>query len=790
MDPAVPAGREWSGDIRPHSAVELSSCLAQGRVLYRHRPVPPSPVDVEALRLVEWACANRQTMMLCAADPLSGLPALIAAAVQVSRIIGARGQSVRGRQIGRVGVVTSSYHTRGMYRGLAVKGGLGARAELLRQVVPAATYVGGGATQQLDSAAEATGITVFARTVAEVGRLKKLDLVVVELPVPDAEAVFALDVPAIVVANDTSDPVVIRLARRVPTYCWGREDLKRHAAAGPVPAGFANLMAGPAVEVVVVQSQAVCENASLFWQDAGQLVRLGRIAPVSASLVQSSFALFHDLIGLALPLSEFEACTGSVRRRIDELARGARLLKAGELRDDYLPMVEAELGALADAVAPTPPKREALEQLIDRHLDERRRVLLVARTSRLQAAHTAFLAESGRARHVTVTHLGALVNAAGTDVVVLTGMAPAWARFVYSTGLAPLVNVLAYRAAAPMAFGTADFDESAKVTSAVGYARAHRDWLAHPAQQADCVSRLCGDQVDVVDDRPPWPGADGSAVSTVVPTPPEVPPGLWEGGSWWTRFEADSDAAGAAPAADVGELVEARLLRFEGGRQAVVASSALLTRFLAVSGRAEPGYAASSVRVGDQLVFLDKEAGKDLLAKVIEVADQVPELAVAGAWTGHWRRTLRQAYLRAGTYDALAAALARHGCTVQGQTVRLWVVGATIGPDDCANVRRLGEVAEDPVLTAHYTDVCSAIEALRGAHVKLGQRLGQWARTVGSAAVAGRIGADEVIDARSGLTAADFAGSIDILRVTAVVDDIGPVPSGMTGRLTESQEEL
>jgi hypothetical protein len=189
------------------------------------------------------------------------------------------------------------------------------------------------------------------------------------------------------------------------------------------------------------------------------------------------------------------------------------------------------------------------------------------------------------------------------------------------------------------------------------------------------------------------------------------------------------------------------------------------------------------------VLFLDGDGHKDLLAKVLEVASGVPELEVAAVWLGQWRRVLAAGYRRFGTYESFAAALHAEGCAVQAQTVRLWVVGDIIGPSDEADVRRLAVVMNDEVLLRGHAEVCRAIRSLRGAHVKLGRRLADLARHVGSAAVAGRLAADEVVDEASGLTAADFQQSVEILTV-ATVEDAGDVPSLLAGRLGDAEEDL
>ena len=122
------------------------------------------------------------------------------------------------------------------------------------------------------------------------------------------------------------------------------------------------------------------------------------------------------------------------------------------------------------------------------------------------------------------------------------------------------------------------------------------------------------------------------------------------------------------------------------------------------------------------------------------------------------------------------------GCLRETQTIRLWVVGVTIGPSDPQDVRRLGEVINDVALRDHHVAVYRGLEAFRDSHKNLMQRVGTLALHVGPAATAGALRADEVIDARSGLTAADFRDSVEILKLQSI-EPVGRVPSTSLGRL-------
>ncbi|MGH9090800.1 MAG: DrmE family protein [Acidimicrobiales bacterium] len=363
--------------------------------------------------------------------------------------------------------------------------------------------------------------------------------------------------------------------------------------------------------------------------------------------------------------------------------------------------------------------------------------------------------------------------------------------------MATSVRVLAYTPEGPVESVARGYDEVDLIRRAVALQAEREAWTGRAYAKDLVWSELSGDaRLVLSDDAPTRVEGGGVGVRvTTTPSPPDVPPGLWGGDGWLADLEPTrSDDPAAADRGGVARsgssVVGAVRITFDDGRWTLAEVAGTVTRFRPGTGAPEPAYPVSSVKPGDRLLFFDGDSRKDLLAKVIEVAVEVPALAVAAGWVAHWRRTLGVAYRVFGSYPAFADALLAEGCTVQDQTVRLWVIGVTIGPEDDDDVRRVGVVMDDPVLRDRHDEVCRAIHSLRGAHVRLSQRLSDLARKVGSAAEAGLMDADEVVDERSGLTVADFRESVDILTVSAV-ESAGDVPYVLIGTVNgpESEEE-
>lgn len=781
----------WPGVIRPHADPGLATCLQERRLCRDGIPLPVSRLEVEALSLAEWAVARRRALVLCPADPLAPLTELIAAAVHVADM--AKQYAATGIASGssrRVAVVTSDFHARGLYRSLGVRYPQSRGIATLRDVVPAATLGRDGIVRVLGRDPGHGWSTVFVGSVGDLRTIGRIDLAVVELSAPGAETVLDIGVPAIVVARDPADYRLVRLAERALVIGWSTPDLNRIREDEGLPPRLAARASGTTCEVIAVTGHSVCENAALFWQDVGALVQSGRSSGLVRELSRLAFALFHDLLGLALPLSSYEGMSEPVRVRLAAIGSAARLTQ-GQTRDLYLPMVELELRDLASAIGENPPKYPALLRTLGRLLDDHSDVMLVARTAELARLYASRIAEVNSLSRVRVTSLGALEGEAPADVAVLTGMAPSWARWVYRSGVARKMVVLAYAPDGQIESVAKGFSEADMVQRLIADQTAREAWLARPAAKDRVWSELSGEPRRVPDDSKSLPAASHFPEVSFLPSPLEVPPGLWDGTGWLAPLEPGPTGTAAADRAGGDEArmsttVDALKVVFEGGRWVLLDASGTVTRFRAGSGTAQPAYAVSGLGKGDQVLFFDGDSRKDILAKIIEVAEEVPELALAGAWLGHWRRVLAGAYRRFGTYVAFTTALAREGCSVQPQAVRLWVIGNTIGPDDEEDVRRVAVVSGDQALLGAHREVCRAIRSFRGAHLRLSQRVSDMALRVGPAAVAGLIAPDEVVDERSGLTAADFLDSIDLLTVSSI-DPAGPVPYVIVGRLNDPE---
>jgi hypothetical protein len=784
VDPFVPGA--WDAPAPPIPLPDdgnagLSACLEEGRLLSDGGMLDLSVFDVDALRIAEQALARRAPVLVCPPDPFAPLSALVAAAAHVTAMISAYREAGRaGGSPLRIAVVSGDFRLRGFYRGLAVAWRRGAGGVPMKSIVPAATMVADGRLSVVDSD---TGVwsTAFVKSIAEAEGLGPVDLMVIDLPVPDATRLGGIGVPLVVIARDPLDPAAGALADRFPAFGYDTflRDWRQEPHGSLPLLRLANRQDGR-VTITAVPAPAVCDNAGLFWDDIPVLVRLGARSPYVAALIREAFSLFHDLLGLAMPPAAYaQLAARPLADRVADLAHAARLVASTELRQDWLPMVEAELAGILAAVGGSPGKAAALLSAVAGALDDRRDVLVVTRTAALARAYSEYL-QSCHLGAARVTSLGALAGARPADLAVLPGMAPSWARWVYRSGAAAEMAVLAYAPLPVPAGGTGSrpagqaadhgFSEAAMIATAIGRQDAAAARLSGPAQRARAWAGLRTGNPGVPQGGVPRNSAPASGrVTITAPPPPEAPPGLWDGSDWIAPLEptGDGDSPAAGSRGRIGDTAPGFRVTFADGSWAWLAAHGQVWRWRRHSGIPRQAE-ARELAVGDEVVLIDGDAHKTLLAKLLDAAENIPALALASGWHGHWRAALQHARERAGSYAALTRQLRALGCGVQAQTVRLWCTGVTIGPDDRADLGRAGEAAGDPVLTTQAAEVWRAMQTLRGAHVRAGRRLAALARAVGPAAGDGRLPADEVIDPASGLTAGDLGAAVMVLRVTRI----------------------
>jgi hypothetical protein len=136
--------------------------------------------------------------------------------------------------------------------------------------------------------------------------------------------------------------------------------------------------------------------------------------------------------------------------------------------------------------------------------------------------------------------------------------------------------------------------------------------------------------------------------------------------------------------------------------------------------------------------------------------------------------------------DLLQQLQQRGSTLISPLTLRQWVRGETLCPQDKEDLRRLAEVLNLDFVKQHYLRIHQAASRLRGLHRGTSNRLNHWLEH-DAAAMAASSGND-VIDAELGLTFADFRNSLLLLRVIGMHEVTGPFLCGGLGEVERAND--
>jgi dihydropteroate synthase len=120
-------------------------------------------------------------------------------------------------------------------------------------------------------------------------------------------------------------------------------------------------------------------------------------------------------------------------------------------------------------------------------------------------------------------------------------------------------------------------------------------------------------------------------------------------------------------------------------------------------------------------------------------------------------------------------------------TLRGWLSGNILCPEDPEDLRRLAEVLEMSFVVSHHQRIYQAAKRLRGLHRVLARRLNSWLEEQASGSVKAKD--DDVLDAELGITFGDFHNSLLILRVQEVQPIMGLFLRSSLGRFERTNLE-
>jgi hypothetical protein len=177
---------------------------------------------------------------------------------------------------------------------------------------------------------------------------------------------------------------------------------------------------------------------------------------------------------------------------------------------------------------------------------------------------------------------------------------------------------------------------------------------------------------------------------------------------------------------------------------------------------------ASSLRPNDRLLYIEGQKRQNLYDLILSRVHTHPAFRIHLALIRRWQDDLRLAYKSReetlSTDEILGHLQDRGSHIVTTLTVRNWLNGLCLCPDDPEDLRRLAEIMNLGFVTDQYRKIHKAAQRIRGLHIGLGLRLCGWLE----GAANGSDDENEVFDQELGLTFADFKTSLVVLTVRSV----------------------
>ncbi|WP_404786907.1 DrmE family protein [Altericista sp. CCNU0014] len=183
------------------------------------------------------------------------------------------------------------------------------------------------------------------------------------------------------------------------------------------------------------------------------------------------------------------------------------------------------------------------------------------------------------------------------------------------------------------------------------------------------------------------------------------------------------------------------------------------------------------LKPNDRVIAIPDQRRQSLYDLILSQVHGHPTIELHLALIRRWQQDLELAYRRwrllgVRNLDELLWQMQRRGSTLtHPMTLRGWLSGNILCPEDADDLRRLAEILEMNFVQSHYQKIDRAAKRLRGLHRSLARRLNSWIEEQVSDSIRGKY--DDVIDSELGITFDDFRNSLLILQIKKVQPIIG-----------------
>ena len=176
------------------------------------------------------------------------------------------------------------------------------------------------------------------------------------------------------------------------------------------------------------------------------------------------------------------------------------------------------------------------------------------------------------------------------------------------------------------------------------------------------------------------------------------------------------------------------------------------------------------MRVGDRILVIHGQKRQSLYDLVVSRVHNHPAMEIHLALISKWHEELAEAF-RARQRTGWAAEDVLTGIRKQGssitstQTIRLWVSGQVLAPEDPRDLLRLAKVMNLEFVEQYHSRINTAARRIRGLHRGRPTRLNRWLREQVTSATDAEF---EIFDDELGLSFQDFRDSLEVHTVQSI----------------------
>ncbi len=252
-----------------------------------------------------------------------------------------------------------------------------------------------------------------------------------------------------------------------------------------------------------------------------------------------------------------------------------------------------------------------------------------------------------------------------------------------------------------------------------------------------------------------------------------------------------SRTSGAASGSLIEFVDEIRRIEFNTGEYVLLDTDEKVNVVISTNGGLKTDERfVSSLRPGDRIVFIHGQRKQSLLDLMISRVHRNPVINLHVKLVEKWQEDFAAAYqsrkpnMQKLDLNGLFFEMKVRGSSISDpQTLRNWLHGETLRPQDQEDLRRIAEILDLEFVRQHYRRIHQAGSRLAGLHIKLSRRLNAWLSHEAPDIVVNAANQDDVIDEQLGLTFQDFRDSLSILQVKAVHKEKGLFAKDTLGQL-------